>query len=67
MVNRCRLRAYDQTERANVIQLSFHGAAGTVTGSKYLLDVNGKRIMIDCGMFQGKHELRERNWKQTSV
>ncbi len=64
MVNRCRLRAYDQTERANVIKLSFHGAAGTVTGSKYLLDVNGKRILIDCGMFQGKHELRERNWRQ---
>lgn len=45
-----------------MIQLSFHGAAGTVTGSKYLLDVNGKRIMIDCGMFQGKPELRQRNW-----
>jgi metallo-beta-lactamase family protein len=47
-----------------VIQLSFHGAAGTVTGSKYLLNVNGKRIMIDCGMFQGKHELRDRNWNK---
>ncbi|MBK7141282.1 MAG: MBL fold metallo-hydrolase [bacterium] len=47
-----------------MIQLSFHGAAGTVTGSKYLLDVNGKRIMVDCGMFQGKHELRERNWNR---
>jgi len=45
-----------------VIRLSFHGAAGTVTGSKYLLDVNGTRILIDCGMYQGAKELRERNW-----
>lgn len=45
-----------------MITLSFHGAAGTVTGSKYLLDVNGKRILIDCGMFQGTRELRRRNW-----
>jgi metallo-beta-lactamase family protein len=45
-----------------MITLSFHGAAGTVTGSKYLVDCNGKRILIDCGMFQGARELRERNW-----
>jgi len=44
------------------IQLSFHGAARTVTGSKYLLNVNGKKILIDCGMFQGPRELRVRNW-----
>ena len=46
-----------------MIQLSFHGAARTVTGSKYLLDVNGTRLLIDCGMFQGPKELRQRNWK----
>ncbi|PWB71883.1 hypothetical protein C3F09_07375 [candidate division GN15 bacterium] len=45
-----------------MIKLSFHGAAGTVTGSKYLLDVNGTRILIDCGMYQGAKELRQRNW-----
>lgn len=46
-----------------MIRLSFHGAAETVTGSKYLLDVDGLRVMIDCGLFQGMKELRERNWQ----
>ena len=45
-----------------MITLGFHGAAGTVTGSKYLLTVNDERILIDCGMFQGRRELRQRNW-----
>ena len=38
------------------------GAAGTVTGSKYLLDHAGKRLLIDCGLFQGLKQLRLRNW-----
>jgi len=42
--------------------LTFHGAAGTVTGSKYLLEANGARILVDCGMFQGVKDLRQRNW-----
>ena len=46
-----------------MIQLAFHGAAGTVTGSKYLLTVNDHRVLIDCGMFQGRRELRQRNWE----
>ncbi len=45
-----------------MITLSFHGAAKTVTGSKYLLTVNGKQILVDCGMFQGRKELRQKNW-----
>lgn len=45
-----------------LIQLSFHGAAQTVTGSKYLVTAGGKKILIDCGMFQGARELRVRNW-----
>ncbi len=46
------------------VRLSFHGAAGTVTGSKFLLEVDNKKILIDCGLFQGKKELRERNWQE---
>ena len=42
--------------------LTFLGAAQTVTGSKYLLETGGRRILVDCGLFQGLKELRERNW-----
>jgi len=42
--------------------LTFLGAAGTVTGSKHLLELDGRRVLIDCGLFQGIKELRERNW-----
>lgn len=43
--------------------LSFHGAAGTVTGSRFLLEAAGRALLIDCGMFQGLKELRLRNWE----
>jgi metallo-beta-lactamase family protein len=42
--------------------ITFLGAAGTVTGSKYLIEAGGKRLLIDCGLFQGPRELRQRNW-----
>ena len=42
--------------------ITFYGGVGTVTGSKYLLENNGRRILVDCGLFQGLKELRERNW-----
>jgi metallo-beta-lactamase family protein len=44
--------------------LSFWGAAGTVTGSKYLIESDRARVLIDCGLFQGGRELRERNWQE---
>ena len=47
--------------------LQFLGAAGSVTGSKYLLEVAGERLMIDCGLFQGQKELRLRNWATLPV
>ena len=47
--------------------LTFLGATGTVTGSKYLLEAGGERLMIDCGLFQGLKELRLRNWNPLPV
>lgn len=44
------------------LKLSFLGAAGTVTGSKYLVEDADHRILVDCGLFQGFKELRLRNW-----
>jgi metallo-beta-lactamase family protein len=44
--------------------LSFWGAAGTVTGSKYLIETDRARVLIDCGLFQGGHDLRDRNWQE---
>lgn len=53
--------------------IQFLGAAGTVTGSKHLIntgDVSGKsglQVLVDCGLFQGPKEWRERNWRDTPV
>nr|MBA2378149.1 MBL fold metallo-hydrolase [Blastocatellia bacterium] len=44
--------------------ISFWGGVGTVTGSKYLIEHNGSRVLVDCGLFQGLKELRERNWEE---
>ena len=42
--------------------IEFWGGVGTVTGSKYLVQTNRARVLVDCGLFQGLKELRERNW-----
>jgi len=44
--------------------LSFWGGVGTVTGSKYLIETERARVLVDCGVFQGLKELRERNWQE---
>ena len=49
------------------LRLSFLGGVGTVTGSKYLLELDGRRILVDCGLFQGQKELRLRNWEPFPV
>ena len=46
------------------MKLTFLGAAGTVTGSKYLMEFPDKKILVDCGMFQGLKELRLLNWEE---
>lgn len=50
-----------------MVILTFLGATGTVTGSRYLVEVHGTRILIDAGLFQGKKELRLRNWEPFPV
>ncbi|PYU06319.1 MAG: hypothetical protein DMG34_06425, partial [Acidobacteria bacterium] len=48
-------------------KLTFLGAAGTVTGSKYLVEAAGKKLLLDCGIFQGSAELSARNFKPLSA
>ena len=54
------------------MELTFLGATGTVTGSKYLLTCattsgGSKRILIDCGLFQGLKQLRLKNWAKLPI
>ncbi|MDA8020857.1 MAG: MBL fold metallo-hydrolase [Thermoanaerobaculia bacterium] len=51
----------------NDVSLRCLGAAGTVTGSKHLLEIAGRRILVDCGLFQGLKELRTKNWRELPV
>lgn len=50
-----------------MITLTSLGGAGTVTGSKHLLEADGQRLLIDCGLFQGLKRLREQNWQPLAV
>jgi metallo-beta-lactamase family protein len=44
-------------------RITFHGATDTVTGSRYMIESGGARVLVDCGLFQGPKKLRERNWR----
>ena len=49
------------------MRLTFLGGAGTVTGSKVLLEHAGRKVLLDCGLFQGLKQLRLRNWAPMPV
>jgi metallo-beta-lactamase family protein len=49
------------------LKLTFLGGVGTVTGSKYLIEAAGRRLLVDCGLFQGYKQLRLRNWAKLPV
>src|SRR4051812_38510960 len=49
------------------INVKFLGAAGEVTGSKYLLQIDDFNLLVDCGLFQGRKKLRELNWEEFPV
>ncbi len=47
---------------SNIMKIAFLGAAGEVTGSRYLLEKDDTKLLVDCGLFQGGKKLRKRNW-----
>lgn len=49
------------------LRIGFLGAAGTVTGSRFLIETPGAKVLVDCGMFQGLKKLRLRNWHSFPV
>ena len=53
--------------REEDLRITFHGAAGTVTGSRFVVEHAGRRLLVDCGVFQGLKSLRERNWQPFPV
>jgi metallo-beta-lactamase family protein len=52
----------DLTREGIIMKITFLGGTGTVTGSRFLLEVEGKRLLVDCGLFQGLKDYRLRNW-----
>lgn len=50
-----------------IMKIRFLGGAGTVTGSKYLLNIDNKKILVDCGLYQGVKNLRNKNWQEFPV
>ena len=51
-----------EIRRGMTAHVTFLGAADTVTGSRYLVEACGARLLVDCGLFQGYEKLRQRNW-----
>lgn len=59
-----RLPCAARTLSPMTLSISFHGGVETVTGSKFLLESEGRRVLVDCGLFQGLKELRLMNWRK---
>lgn len=59
--------AFELEKGLPFMKLTFLGATGTVTGSKYLIEDGRQKILIDCGLFQGLKELRLRNWDRLPI
>lgn len=57
----------DDAALTDVVKIGFWGAAGTVTGSRFLVDTESSRVLVDCGLFQGGKPLRARNWEPFPV
>lgn len=51
----------------NSVKIKFLGAAGTVTGSKFYVNTGDLKLLVDCGLFQGLKELREKNWEDLPI
>jgi metallo-beta-lactamase family protein len=49
------------------VSLTFLGAAGTVTGSKFLIEQSGARLLVDCGLYQGERKWRRLNWEPLPI
>ena len=49
------------------MRITFVGGTGTVTGSKFLVETDTTKVLVDCGLFQGYKWLRERNWQPLPV
>lgn len=49
-----------------MLEIGFHGGAGTVTGSRHLVIAGNERVLVDCGMYQGLKSLRFKNWEPRS-
>jgi metallo-beta-lactamase family protein len=63
----CRAPIHRSHYARTTMKITFLGAVGTVTGSKYLVETDTARVLVDCGLFQGGKELRERNWARLEV
>lgn len=61
------VRPWGADHRGVTTRLRFLGACGTVTGSRFLVDGPDGRLLVDCGLFQGRRELRRRNWEPLPV